>query len=127
MSIQDFFDSMSAHWQRERATTQITLGRLIDVLEAMPADEYVANLGNPHSYRGYYSDMAFELSAGVRPAAELLDECKAAMGHVFEGYKGGEYLMGALTPIWVSDYGTTGARLMALHTGGEIETADDTG
>ncbi len=59
----------------------------------MPADAQVANLSSAHSYRGYYSDLALERDAGTRPAAELLAECKAAMGQVFTGYKGGDYVM----------------------------------
>ena len=36
MNIQSLFDDMSANWQRERAETQMTLGKLIAALEAMP-------------------------------------------------------------------------------------------
>lgn len=125
MNLQAMINGMSAQWQRERAETQLTLGELIEVLEAMPDDAQVANLRNPHSYRGYYSDLAFEQNEGSRPTAELLAECKAAMGQVFYGYKGGDYVMGALTPVWVASYGCCGPKLMALHTGGEIETAED--
>jgi len=59
------------------------------------------------------------------PATDLLEECKAAMGQVFYGYKGGDYVMGALTPVWLASYGCCGQKLMALHVDGEIETADD--
>ena len=47
------------------------------------------------------------------------------MGQVFCGYKGGDFVMGALTPVWVSEYGCCGPKLMALHVGGEVETAED--
>ena len=57
--------------------------------------------------------------------SELLTECKAAMGQVFEGYKGGNYVMGALTPIWVAYYGHVGQKLMALNADGAIDTADN--
>lgn len=126
MNLQALVDGMSAQWQRERAETQMTLGKLIAALEAMPSDAEVTNLNSPHSYRGYYSDLAFERGEGTRPAAELLAECKAAMGQVFEGYKGGDYVMGALTPLWVSEYGhSSGEKLMAVMRGGGIETAQD--
>lgn len=119
-------DGMSAQWQRERAETQMTLGKLIEALEAMPADAQVVNLRDAHSYRGYYCDLAFGLSDDdTRPATELLVECKAAMGRVFVGYKGGDFVMGALTPMWVAHYGCTGKKLMALNADGTIETADD--
>lgn len=126
MNFQALVDGMSAQWQRERAATQLTLGALIAALEAMPADAQVANLRNPDSYRGYYSDLYFHRDEGTRPAAELLDECKGAMGQVFTGYKGGDFVMGALTPLWISTYGhSSGTKIMAVHAGGEIETAQD--
>lgn len=125
MNIQALMDGISAQWQRERAETQMTLGKLIAALEAMPEGAEVANLKSAHSYRGYYSDLAFEQGEGMRPAADLLVECKAAMGQVFCGYKGGDFVMGALTPIWVASYGCGGQKLMALHQGGTIETAKD--
>lgn len=125
MNIQAMLNGMSAQWQRERAETQMTLGKLIAALEAMPEGAEVANINNAHSYRGYYSDLAFERDEGTRPAAALLAECKAAMGKVFCGYKGGDFVMGELTPVWVSSYGSCGPKLMALHAGGDIETAED--
>lgn len=48
------------------------------------------------------------------------------MGQVFQGYKGGDYVMGALTPLWVSTYGnSSGTKIMAVHVGGGIETSQD--
>ena len=125
LNMQALIDGMNAHSQRERAATQLTLGALIATLEQMPADAQVANLRDPDSYRGYYSDLYFERHDGTRPAAELLAECKAAMGQVFTGYKGGDFVMGALTPLWVASYGNCGPKLMAVHAGGELETAED--
>ena len=58
MNIQALFDGLSAEWQRERAETQMTLGQLIEILESMPADTEIRGLNCPHSYRGYYSDLA---------------------------------------------------------------------
>lgn len=125
MDLQATIDRMSARNQRERAETQMTLGKLIATLDAMPADAQVANLRDPDSYRGYYSDLYFKHKQGTRPASELLTDCRAAMGQVFDGYKGGEYVMGALTPLWIAEYGICGKKLMAVHSGGEIETAED--
>jgi hypothetical protein len=44
---------------------------------------------------------------------------------VFTGYKGGDFVMGALTPLWLASYGSCGRKLMAVHAGGELETAED--
>lgn len=125
IDMQALVDGMSAKWQRERAETQMTLGNLIAVLTAMPAGAHVANLSHPHSYRGYYSDLAFERAEGVRPAAELLADCKDAMGKVFEGWKGGDFVMGSLTPLWIAECGDCGEKLMALHDGGAVDAAQD--
>lgn len=124
-NMQALANGLSEQWQKERAETQMTLGELITVLEAMPSGTTVANLQSAHSYRGYYRDLAFERHGGLRLASELLDDCRKAMGEVFEGYKGGDFLMGKITPVWVAYYGCCGKKLMALHTGGEIEVADD--
>ena len=125
MNLQAMIDRMDAQLQRERAETQMTLCKLITALEAMPDGAEVANLNSARSYRGYYSDLAFEQGEGTRPAADLLAECKAAMGQVFFGYKGGDFVMGALTPLWISSYGRCGKKLMAVKIGGEVETAED--
>ncbi len=125
MSIQAFIEGLNAQWQRERAKTQMTLGRLIDALEKMPGDAEVANLSHAHSYRGYYDDLAFEQGEGTRPATDLLADCKSAMGKAFEGYKGGRYVMGELTPVWIADYGCCGVKLIALRAGGDIDVDYD--
>jgi len=125
MKLQALIDGMSAQWQRERAETQMTLGKLIAMLDAMAPADMVANLCSAHSYRGYYSDLAFERGEGLREAGALLAECRDAMGRMFEGYKGGDYVMGERTPVWVAEYGSTGDKLMALRVGGELETAPD--
>lgn len=124
--FQALIDGMSQQWQKERSTTQLTLGQLIAYLQALPPDMPVAPLEAPHSYRGYYCDLAFEVRGEAsRPAGELLAECQAAMGQVFQGYKGGDFLMGASTPLWVAEYGRSGERLMALRPDGTIETAPE--
>lgn len=125
MDMQHMIDGMNAAWQRERAATQLTLGKLIAALEAMPADAEVANLIEPHSYRGYYCDLAFERGPGKRKASELLADCRAAMGAVFEGYKGGDYVMGALTPVWVASYGQCGPKIVGITASGGLTLQDD--
>lgn len=125
MSLQDAFDRMFEEWRRERAETQMTLGKLIKQLEEMTEDDCVANLVNPHSYRGYYSDIAFSVD-GTTTAANLLKTCRLVMGREFTGYKGGEFLMGENTPVWISSYGVCGDKLIEIHQNGEILTRADT-
>jgi len=111
-------------WQEKRAETQMTLGGLMATLEAMPAESVVANLRNPHSYRGYYIDLAFERGDGSVLASDLLTMCKERVrDQTFEGYKGGEFVMGLRTPVWIAKYGCTGDRLMNVGPAGEISVA----
>lgn len=126
-TMQAIVDAMSAQWKRERAATQMTLGSLMEALEKMPSDALITGLGHAHSYRGYYSDLAFEPQMEQVTAANLLTQCRAAMGRVFEGYKGGDYVMGETTPIWAAHYGTTAGakKLIALNADGTFETRDD--
>lgn len=125
MNIQDMVDGMNARMQRERAKEQMTLGKLIAALEALPAGATVQYIGEPHSYRGYYCDLAFELGTGQRLAADLLNECVGAMGKVFEGYKGGDFVMGAQTPVWIAEYGCCGDKIMQLNADGSFSTEED--
>lgn len=122
--LQDLVDGMSARMQRERAETQMTLGSLIESLEALPDGAEVPNLKGADSYRGYYSDLAFGRGEGNRPAAELLAECRAAMGKVFMGYKGGDFVMGQTTPVWVAEYGRCGDRLICIGRD-DLQTSPD--
>ena len=121
--IRAMIDGMNAGWQRERAQSQMTLGSLISALEAMPPDAVVANIGAPHSYRGYYCDLAFELSPGTRPAKDLLTDCRTTLNSTLCGYKSGLYRMTADVPVWVSDYGSCGERLMSIYP--ELQTAEE--
>lgn len=125
-NLQALVDGLGAQEQRKRSTSQMTLGALIVALEGLPDGSEVENVGYLHSYRGYYEDLALRRLEGKRPAAELLAACKAAMGEVFEGYKGGDYVMGILTPLWISDYGTaSGVKIMGLLPDGTFETAQE--
>lgn len=81
----------------------MNLGELISILEGLPADAKVG-LSNPHSYRGYYEQLAFE-PCEPRPVADVLTDARACVGAVFEAYKGGEYRMGLKTIVNCAKYG----------------------
>lgn len=125
ITIQALMDGLKSGWQRERAETQMTLGEMIATLEDMHSIARIDGLGEPHSYRGYYEDLAFEKTEGIMRVGELLDLCKSAMGKAYEGYKGGTFVMGEMTPVWVAYYGQTGKRLIAINRDGTIETAKE--
>lgn len=124
--LESIVDAMSERSRQQRSRIHLTLGGLIEKLEEMPEDAEVANLTNPHSYRGYYTDLAFEYDRNTRTVASLLSKCKEdVLGHEFTGYKGGEYMMNEDAPIWVAGYGSCGSRLIDVEIGGDIETIKD--
>lgn len=126
MDMQALVDSFSEQWRRERSQTQMTLGKMIESLEAMPEDARVAMLQNAHSYRGYYSDLAFEpVEDETCLASALLAECRDALGETFVGYKGGDFQMDEDTPVFVAFYGCTGKKLMGFAEDGSLQTAED--
>jgi len=123
IDIQALIDGIGAKEQRARAGTQMTLGEMIEALKEMTPDTEIRGLGELYSYRGYYCDLAFEPSDDDELASELLARCTDAMGAVFTGYKGGDFVMGALTPLWVSCYGeASGQRIMSLGDDGSVIT-----
>ena len=95
----------------------VTLGELIAWLESIqgrgedePA-EVVFDFcrASPDSLRGSRGDYA-ELALGftfdkVMAAKDLLKMCRDAVGKTFPGYKGGDFLMGEDTQVWVDQYG----------------------
>ena len=102
MDIQDMVNSMNEVGKNQRSGYHLTLGGLIDKLgEGNPS--LMVPLSAPHSYRGYYTDLAFE--PGETLLGELLSKCKVVLGTTMTGYKGGEFLMDKDVPLWVSEYG----------------------
>lgn len=125
-TIQAMLDGMKGNRQRERAETQMTLGKMISRLKEMHSIARVEGLECPHSYRGYYEDLTFQPTGSFMRVEELLDLCHSAMGKAYEGYKGGTYVMGEHTPVWVAYYGNTGKRIIAINSkDGSIETAEE--
>ena len=95
-------------------SNQMLLGELAAHLSMYPEHAYVrfSNGECPyhlHSWRGIYAELAIDHSPidVFTTVAALLRMLKEATqpGHLFEGYKGGEYQMHRGTPVWVSHYG----------------------
>lgn len=72
------------------------------------------------SYRGYHDHLALGWSEdSVKDksgnfvshwpkAKDVLAELKSALGKTFKGYKGGDFMMAANTPLWVAKWGQSG-------------------
>jgi hypothetical protein len=93
---------------------QLNLGEFISLLSAFDQEWRIQfDFGGVvpislNSYRGYYHHLAI----GFKPdmigptISELLSVCKRAIGAKMEGWKGGDYEMGELTPLWVANPGS---------------------
>jgi len=110
--MQAIVDAILSAGASTRSQYQLTLGKAIAVLDDLP-DRMKVECdngrvpGEADSYRGYYADLAFSPSGPVnKTILKFRRELKAAMGSTFQGYKGGDFTMGAETPLWLSDYGT---------------------
>lgn len=106
--MRDLIDAFINGSLAGRQSVQVTLGELIGSLEDLPSDlEVEKGIESPHSYRGYYTDLAFE-PTGESTVGEMLKVAKSALHETFTGYKGGEYTMDEDAVIWVSREGSTG-------------------
>ncbi|MFT9381111.1 hypothetical protein [Gluconobacter sp. P5B12] len=91
----------------------MTLSELIDFLEKQDQSKVIASgwgEGSAHSYRGYYECIAFTPKVNVT-IAEMLAEANSAIGQTFEGYKGGNFVMGPHTDCYLAEYGSCGSEL----------------
>lgn len=89
----------------------MTLQELIDRLKkADPARVIPHGFHDPHSYRGFYHDLAFQPKDNVT-VAEMLADAESAMGRTFKGYKGGKYEMGPYTEVWLAEFGCCGEQI----------------
>jgi hypothetical protein len=87
------------------------LGKIIDYLKTQDSDKKVkSGFGAPHSYRGYYDQVAFEPVANTT-VGTMLAHAESAIGPVFTGYKGGDYVYNRFTPAWIAVYGRCGDEL----------------
>jgi hypothetical protein len=92
----------------------MTLGELIATLSALTnidADKEVflndtlTSVDCFDSYRGYYNHLAIEPTTATVTVYNLLTRARNALNTTFTGYKGGDYRMSKITPIWVAEYG----------------------
>lgn len=86
----------------------MTLSELIAALEAEdPALVLPDGFAHPHSYRGYYDQLAFEPARNVTVGA-MLTTARSALGATYGGWKGGEYTMHKYTECWLAAEGCEG-------------------
>lgn len=128
MDLQTMLDNAVEHQRAEEMKTsaQLTLGELILKLESLsPIYKYengeetekevkfdfeYLHPNGLSSWRGSYSELAINFSSDGKNSTlkEFITELKGAIGKTYQGYKGGDFLMGKTTPIWVANYGNSG-------------------
>lgn len=110
----------------------LTLGELIGKLEECNQDAWVYfDFGSLKptafcSYRGNYSDLALGFNGhcfGVQcrdiRVSTLLAMCRDATKNVFEGYKGGKYMMTLDSRVWASNEGwSSGTGIIGVRQAG---------
>lgn len=105
----------------------MTLGELIEFL-AKRDHAHVPPVGfeHPHSYRGIYSELAFEPARGIS-IGDMLASAKSALGKTFTGYKGGSFTMGEHSDCYLANYGCSGEAIGVVLLGymcGEHQSAE---
>lgn len=132
MDLQTYLDNYAKAERQKRLnkSDQLTLGQLIAKLEPIVArqPEIIEKYSQEAevvfdfeylfptrfaSWRGSYDELALNFSsreAGKKPlgVSEFLKMCKGTIGQTFWGYKGGDFMMGKATPIWIANYGNSG-------------------
>lgn len=87
----------------------------------MKPGKRICQLTYPHSYRGYYRDLAFQSNLYLNTSVkEALNLTKGCVGATFEGWKGGEYKMTKDTLIWIADPGCSGHQLLDIDEDGGL-------
>ncbi len=111
-------------WDREtRACYHVTLGEAIRILANVPGHfsvefDYVQGAPmKPHSYRGYYSDLALDADPEHMKlnANGVLKMLSNALGKTFTGWKGGDFKMDKDTPLWLAAEGSTGRAILGME------------
>ncbi len=99
-----------------KTSTKLTLGEIIIKMETIKNKELPVVFDvkkyfpvSIDSWRGSYCELAFnyEHEGKKLSVKEWLKELNNTIGKTLTGYKGGDYLMGNTTPVWVANYGTS--------------------
>lgn len=94
----------------------LTLKGIIDRLEQVANQDAVLKVGfvNPHSYRGDYSELAFQAANDI-PVKNVLAYARSALGSTYGGWKGGKFTMRDYTTCYlVSEEGMRGEMIGAV-------------
>lgn len=133
MDFQKLLDTISQAASDERSLYHVNLGALREAAMACSDGRVIVDgergLGREHSYRGYYSELAFTPTNEPSLATAVKDACDRALSDEYTGWKGGEYRYNDRTPLWFAMDGDCGPAIVALQTrDGDVHlTTKDTG
>ena len=84
------------------------LSELIEYLRSKDKNTKVKKGFNyPHSYRGYYEELAFE-PCDDTTVGEMLECAQQALDNTYTGWKGGEFRMNGFSECYIAYAGNTG-------------------
>ena len=90
------------------------LSELIERLEKEDPDLVLSpGWHNPHSWRGSYSELAFE-PKDAATVAECLAAAREADGSTYQGWKGGDYTMHSYCEVYLAQRGEIGDAMSDL-------------
>lgn len=126
-NLQKELDAFCDFMRDKRKRSQMTLGEIIKRLtELMEKDRTIkVNISSPHSYRGYYHDLAFEQTLEPVPVGVALKTALSALDSIFTGYKGGEFRMRSDAPVWIAFYGYCGPKLLEIKDDGSLVLGEE--
>lgn len=114
-------------YERLQTSPQMTIGEMITKLETIDPQrkDYKGDTQERHvyldfcdtrptgldSWRGSYREIAIQFDEETSPMSltEFLALLRGAIGKTYQGYKGGDFVMGKHTPVWVANYGNSGS------------------
>lgn len=97
-----------------KTSSQLSLGEIILKLEVIKNKKLpvIFDIKKYHptgidSWRGSYCELALGYDSKGKPMSldKFLELLKNTIGKTFTGWKGGDFLMGKTTPVWVANEG----------------------
>lgn len=138
MDLQTMLDNAVAVQRSNRMKTsvQLTLGELILKLEIVKNKNlpviYDVKKYFPtdiDSWRGSYCELALDYTDNEETAMllvkDLIRKLKKTVGKTFTGYKGGDFIMGRQTPVWVANYSTSNGFRRSKKSGNDTTAIVD--
>ena len=119
---------------------QLTLGKLIEILERLPEDCRVEtidgnSIADTGSARAVYSEVALNpvgswnitacYKEPLTTAGALLEHLRGIPGSLLHGYRGGTWTAGLECSLWVADYDRSGYPLGSVRHDGLIGSSPE--